>query len=75
MSLLVNQLGEQLAAMKKRTEKAEAQVARVRALHRPCADPDLHDGAHCCPECSDFGRGSIFRPWPCPTARALGGDA
>ena len=52
-----------------------AQVQAVRELHRPCADPDLHDGAHCCPECSDFGRSSIFRPWPCPTARALGGDA
>ena len=56
-------------------EALRAQVQAVRELHRPCADPDLHDGAHCCPECSDFGRSSIFRPWPCPTARALGGDA
>lgn len=32
MSLLVNQLGEALAAMKERAERAEAQVQAVRAL-------------------------------------------
>ena len=35
MSLLVNQLGEALAAMKERAEKAETQVQAVRALMPP----------------------------------------
>ena len=52
----------------------KAQVQRVRELHRPCSDPYLHDGGHCCLECSDYGRQGVVRMYPCPTIRALDGE-
>ena len=68
-----------LAAEVERLERAEAAIARVRELHRPCLDPHLHDGNHCCLECSDYGRqGAVrmySRMWPCPTIRAIDGGA
>jgi hypothetical protein len=59
----------------KRMVDAEAAVARVWELHRPCLDPHLHDGSHCCMECSDYGRQGAVRMYPCPTIRAIEGDA
>lgn len=57
----------------------QAQIARVRELHRPCLDPHLHDGSHCCLACSDYGRQGAVRMYPrmypCDTIRALGGDS
>ena len=40
MSLLVNQLGEALAAMKERAERAEAQVQAVRRLADTPVSPE-----------------------------------
>jgi hypothetical protein len=37
--------------------------------------PHLHDGSHCCMECSDYGRQGAVRMYPCPTIRAIEGDA
>ncbi|MFJ2267773.1 hypothetical protein ACIOHO_15630 [Streptomyces sp. NPDC087849] len=51
-------------------EKAEAAIARVRALHAPA---DFH-GRTICVDCSSYGNGStdnVPAPYPCPTIRAL----
>ena len=53
---------EQLDQMRDRAFKAEAAIARVRALHE-------FDGVHSCLGCRDNA------PWPCDTIRALEGDS
>ena len=58
-------LAEKAAAMVARAEQAEARIKAVRAIHR-----DLYEsmpGAPYCDECD--------RDYPCPTIRALDGDA
>ncbi|MER5715753.1 hypothetical protein [Streptomyces sp. NPDC002132] len=57
---------EALASATTRAARAEAAVARVRALHR---DWDADPGR--CAHCQD-GMGTPL-PWPCPTLRALDG--
>ena len=78
MSLLVNQLGEALAAMKERAERAEAQVQAVRALCQS-ARVSISKGCLCYgDECSGTcGRGKPMG-WnlnPDDILRALDGDA
>lgn len=72
MSLLVNQLGEALAAMKERAERAEAQVQRVRELHKPV--PGFNGHQWCDAQCEATCDGDATE-WPCATIRALDGDA
>ncbi|GAP46915.1 hypothetical protein [Streptomyces azureus] len=55
-------LRTELAAKSKRTDQAEAAIARVRALH-------YQDGDYCALCTTDFGR--LSAPWPCGTIRAL----
>lgn len=55
---------EQLNAMRDRAFKAEAAVRRVQELHYAYDAMDLLRRCGCC-----------GHPWPCLTARALGGDA
>lgn len=56
-------------------EALRAQVQRVRELHAPCLDPEVHNGDRCCLVCSDHGRRGEYTLWPCLTIRALDGDA
>ena len=58
-------LAEKAAAMVARAEQAEARIKAVRAIHR-----DLYESMSGFPYCD-----SCDRDWPCPTIRALDGDA
>ena len=58
-------LAEKAAAMVARAEQAEARIKAVRAIHR-----DLYESMPGAPYCD-----SCDRDWPCPTIRALDGDA
>jgi hypothetical protein len=53
MSLLVNQLGEKLAAMTERAEKAEAQVQRVREVCDIFDKVNMDIPVHAVLECLD----------------------
>jgi hypothetical protein len=56
----------------------EAGVAAVRSLHRRITVP-LQSGKtfDCCEHCTDTGDPYcvVSDEWPCPTIRALGGEA
>lgn len=72
---LLNEVPDSYIQMKARALTAEAAIARVRELHRPCSDPHLHDGGRCCLECSDYGRQGVVRMYPCDTLNALEGGS
>lgn len=56
-----------------RADRAEAALARVRALHQPQHDGSGFPDSQQCSTCSqDGGDGYQYLvPWPCPTIRAL----
>ena len=56
-----------LAAEVKRLERAEAAIARVRELHHSKLDRHPQGDVQRCIACLDL--------WPCPTIRAIEGDA
>jgi hypothetical protein len=64
---------EALASATIRAARAEAAIARVRALHQPQPDGSGFSDGQQCRMCSqDGGDGYQYLvPWPCPTIRAL----
>ncbi|GGQ38419.1 hypothetical protein ACFFKE_32280 [Streptomyces mutabilis] len=58
---------------KRRAERAEAAIERVRALHQPQPDGTAFLDGQQCKTCSqDGGDGYQYLvPWPCPTAQAI----
>ncbi|GAA3956962.1 hypothetical protein GCM10022384_07590 [Streptomyces marokkonensis] len=59
---------------KRRAERAEAAIERVRTLHQPQPDGTADPDGQQCKTCScDGGDGYQYLvPWPCPTVQALG---
>lgn len=56
-----------------RLERAEAAIARVRALHKVCTETPLDEGG-CLPgDCDEPVCAHDAQAWPCATIRALGG--
>ena len=56
-----------------RAERAEAAIARIRALHQPQPDGSGFPDSNHCTTCSTNG-GDGYQylvPWPCPTIAAL----
>ena len=73
---LLNEVPDSYIQMKARALTAEAAIARVRELHRPCSDPPRHlQRGRCCLECSDYGRQGVVRMYPCDTLNALEGGS
>ncbi|MEI5100334.1 hypothetical protein RB200_19625 [Streptomyces sp. PmtG] len=71
---VVGELNEANTTLARQAARADAAIARVRALHQPQPDGSgFPDGLHCrtCSEDGDDGYQYLVR-FPCPTAAALG---
>lgn len=66
---------ERLMALRPERDEARAQAERVRELHRPV---EIEPSDTICAECSNRMPNGRYMPtveWPCPTIRALDGEA
>ena len=75
LPLLVAMLNAEAVKHVRRAKDAEAAIARVRALHKPCIEAPVEEGG-CKPgKCDWRACMADGLDWPCNTIRALDGDA